>query len=71
MNCITVITSVEGIEKTKTENKTKINNNKTVWRIFLSLMLWENSNKHKNGFSILIGCLHRTIILCSLFIGLF
>lgn len=31
----------------------------------------ENGNKHHSGFSILIGCLHRTIILCSLFIGFY
>ena len=31
----------------------------------------KNGNKHHSGFSILVGCLHRTIILFSLFIGLF
>ena len=37
----------------------------------LKKALWENVNKLCNGFSILIGCLDRTIILFSLFIGLF
>ena len=31
----------------------------------------KTAKKHCNGFSILIGCLHRTIIWLSLFIGLF
>ena len=56
-----------GIEKTKTEK----NDNKTLWRIFFSPALWENVNKLWNGFSILIGCLDRTIIWFSFFIGLF
>ena len=53
------------------ENKHWKNDNKTVWRIFLSPALPENVNKHCNGFSILIGCLHRRIIWFSLFIGSF
>ena len=51
--------------------KTEKNDNKTVWIIFFSLALWENVNKLWNGFSILIGCLDRTIIWFSFFIGLF
>ena len=48
------------------ENKHwKKNDNKTVWRIFFSPALWENVNKLWNGFSILIGCLDRTIIWFS------
>ena len=39
--------------------------------IFLSPTLYEKVNKHYNGSSILIGCLHRTNIRFSLFIGLF
>ena len=50
--------TLEGIEKIKTEKK----DNKTLWRIFFSPALWENANKLWNGFSILIGCLDRTII---------
>ena len=38
---------------------------------FFSPALWENVNKLWNGFSILIGCLDRTIIWFSFFIGLF
>ena len=52
-------------------NEHRKNDTKTVWRIFLSPALCENVNKHCNGFSILIGCLHLTIIRFSLFIGLF
>ena len=40
INCITVIISVEGIEKVET----KKNDKKTVWRIFLSPTLQENVN---------------------------
>ena len=58
---------MEGIEKIKTEK----NDNKTLWRTFFSPALWENVNKLWNGFSILIGCLDRTIIWFSFFIGLF
>ena len=60
----------EGIEKIKTEK----NDNKTLRRkLFFSPALWENVNKLWNGFSIniLIGCLDRTIIWFSFFIGLF
>ena len=51
-------------------NKHWKNDNKTLWRIFFSPVLWENVNKLWNGFSILIGFLDRTIIWFSLFIGL-
>jgi len=51
------------------ENKHWKNDNKTLWRIFF--LLWVNVNKLWNGFSSLIGCLDRTIIWFSLFIGLF
>ena len=67
INSITINITLEGIEKIKTEK----NDNKTLWRIFLSPALWENVNKLWNGFSILIGCLDRTIIWFSFFIGLF
>ena len=68
VNSISMSIALEGIDKIKTEKK---NDDKTVWAIFLSPKLWENVNKHCNGFSIMIGCLHRTIIWFSLFIGLF
>ena len=48
-----------------------LNDNKTLWRICFSPALRENVNKLWNGFSILIGCLDRTIIWLSLLIGLF
>ena len=67
LNSITIIITLEGTEEIKTEK----NDNKTVWRIFFSPALWENVNKLWNGFSILIGCLDRTIIWFSFFIGLF
>ena len=68
INSITIIITLEGIEEIKTEK----NDNKTVWRKFFFLpALWENVNKLWNGFSILIGCLDRTIIWFSFFIGLF
>ena len=62
-----IIITLEGIEKIKTGK----NDNKTLWRIFFSPVLWQNVNKLWNGFSILIGCLDRTIIWFSFFIGLF
>ena len=67
INSITINITLEDIEKIKTEK----NDNKTLWRIFFSPALWENVNKLWNGFSILIGCLDRTIIWFSFFIGLF
>ena len=67
INSITNNITLEGIEKTKTEK----NDNKTLWILFSSPALWENVNKLWNGFSILIGCLDRTIIWFSFFIGLF
>ena len=57
INSITINITLEGTEKIKTEK----NDNKTVWRIYFSPALWENVNKLWNGFSILIGCLDRTI----------
>ena len=68
INCFSINITLEGIEKIKTSKK---NDNKTVRRIFLSSTLEGNINKHCNPFSILIGCLHRAIILFSLFIGFF
>ena len=67
INSITFIITLEGIEETNTEK----NDNKTLWIIFFSPALRENVNKLWNGFSILIGCLDRTIIWFSFFIGLF
>jgi len=45
--------------------KTEKNDNKTLGRIFFSPALWVNVNKLWYGFSILIGCLDRTIIWYS------
>ena len=67
INSITIIITLEGIEEIKTEK----NDNKTLRRILFSPALWENVSKLWNGFSILIGCLDRTIIWFSFFIGLF
>jgi len=52
-------------------NKNWKNDNKNVWSIFLSPTLKGKGNKHCNGFSILIVCLHCAIIWFSLFIGVF
>jgi len=67
INSITINITLEGTEKIKTGK----NDNKTLWIIFFSPALWENIKKLWNGFSILIGCLDRTIIWFSFFIGLF
>ena len=67
INSITNVITLEGIEETNTEKMTT----KQVWIIFFSPALGENVNKLWNGFSILIGCLDRTIIWFSVIIGLF
>ena len=67
INSITINITLEGIEERKTEK----NDMKTLRRKFFSPALWENVNKLWNGFSILIGCLDRTIIWFSFFIGFF
>ena len=66
INSITIIITLEGIEETITEKMTKYSE-----EYFFHQRREKNVNKLWNGFSIFIGCLNRTIIWLSLFIGLF
>ena len=65
INSITIIITLEGIERINTEKMTTKHSEEYFF------LLWVNVNKLWNGFSSLIGCLDRTIIWFSLFIGLF
>ena len=67
INSITIIITLEGIERINTEKMTT----KRSEEDFISPAMQGNVNKLWNGFSILIGCLHRMIIGFSFFIGSF
>ena len=58
INCITVIITLEGSEKMKNEQKKKMEKQSEEYAV-------KNGDKHCNGFSILIDCLHRRIIWFS------